>query len=504
MTDKKPRPAERPIDKTVFSLAAATVLGVSVPLLFFGKTLGPSITDLYNTIATDLGLLFQWAAIGSMIILGWLAFGKYGAVKFGEPDETPEFSNISWIAMLFSSGVGGGLMYWAGVEWAFYYENPPLGAEPRSVEAIKWATSYGLFHWGFTAWCIYALPTVALCYSFYIKKIPYLRLSAAVLGDKGSSSLMGRLIDLSFMLGLIGGAGTALALTTPMISASFAELFDIPRGIMLDITSVSICVSLFGVTVYLGLERGIKKLADANLALSLLFLGFVLIAGPTSFILTMGTESIGTMINNVFTMITWTDPIEKTGFVQDYTIFYWAWWIAFAPFVGIFVTRISRGRTIREIILAMCTFGSIGAWAFYIVLGNFALNLELTGELPMAQLIAEDNHAAIPSMIMQLPFGSLALMVFTIVTTVYVATTYNSASYTLASAATKELHAGEDPGRWHRLFWALILGILPIGLMFIGGAKVVMSATLLAALPLVFAGVFMCRTLLRWLKEDHS
>ncbi|WP_417451116.1 BCCT family transporter [Kordiimonas sp.] len=494
----------KPIDKTVFSLAAVTTLGVSVPLLVFGDMLETGITDLYNIVATELGLLFQWAAIGSMVILAWLAFGRYGRIKFGDADDKPEFSTVSWIAMLFSSGVGGGLLYWAGVEWAFYYENPPFGAEPKSTEAIKWATSYGLFHWGFTAWCIYALPTIALCYSFYLRKIPFLRLSAAVMGEKNCSSFAGRLVDLFFMLGLIGGAGTALALTTPMISASLAELLGTERTIWLDVLSVSICVLLFGVSVYMGLEKGIKKLADANFLLSLLLLAFVLIAGPTGFILAMGTESIGTMVNNVFTMITWTDPVEKTGFVGSWTVFYWAWWIAFAPFVGIFVTRISKGRTIREIIFAMCVFGSMGAWAFYIVLGNFGLELELSGALPVAKMIAEDSHAAVPAMIMQLPFGTFALVVFTIVTIIYVATTYDSASYTLASAATKELHASENPGRWHRLFWAVVLGILPIGLMFIGGTKVVMSATLLAALPLMFAGVFMCRTLMKWLKEDFG
>lgn len=496
--------SQKPIDKTVFSIAVAVTLGVSVPLLVFGDILEPAITGLYDVVATEMGLLFQWAAIGSMIILAWLAFGRYGQIKFGDADDKPEFSTTSWIAMLFSSGVGGGLLYWAGVEWAFYYEAPPFGAQPRSVEAIKWATSYGLFHWGFTAWCIYALPTIALCYSFYIKKIPFLRLSAAVLGKKGSGSIWGRLIDLFFMLGLIGGAGTALALTTPMISASIAALIGMERSAALDIFSVSICVLLFGITVYLGLEKGIKKLADANLVLSLLFLAFVLIAGPTGFILAVGTESIGTMVNNVFTMITWTDPIEKAGFVESWTIFYWAWWIAFAPFVGIFITRISKGRTIREIVLAMCAFGSLGAWAFYIVLGNFALHLELSGVLPMAKMIAEDSHAAMPAMILQLPFGSVALLIFTVVTIVYVATTYNSASYTLASAATRELRAGENPGRWHRLFWALVLGILPVGLMFIGGTKVVTSATLLAAFPLIFAGIFMCRTLFKWLKEDFG
>ena len=201
---------------------------------------------------------------------------------------------------------------------------------------------------------------------------------------------------------------------------------------------------------------------------------------------------------------TYTDPIDKTGFVQDWTIFYWAWWIAFAPFVGIFVTRISRGRTIRQVLLGMSVFGSLGVWAFYIVFGNYALYLELSGEMPVVDMVQEDAAAAIAAVIAHLPFGKVALAIFVTVTTVFVATTYNSASYTLASAATKSLHAGEDPARWHRVFWAVVLGMLPVGLMFIGGLKVVQSAVLLAGLPIAIAGVFMVRSLLTWLKEDSD
>ena len=494
----------KPIDKTVFALAVATSLIVSVPLIVFSKSLGPGIVTLYDWTAFNLGIIYQWAAIGAMAVSAYLAFGPYGRIKLGGKTDEPDFSTLSWVAMLFTAGVGGGLLYWAGIEWTYYYEAPPFGAEPRSTEAIRWATSYGLFHWGVSAWCIYGLPSVALAYAFYNKGVPYLRFSASILGDKCATSPWGKLIDLIFMIGLIGGAATSLALTVPVISAGVAELTGVARSTVMDLVVIAVCVGLFGVTVYLGLEKGIKRLADTNLWLALLFLAFILIVGPTGFIMTMGTESLGHMAANFFTMLTYTDPTDKTGFVQDWTIFYWAWWIAFAPFVGIFVTRISRGRTIRQVLLGMSVFGSLGVWAFYIVFGNYALYLELTGEMPVVYMVQEDAAAAIAAVIAHLPFGKVALAIFVTVTTVFVATTYNSASYTLASAATKSLHAGEDPARWHRVFWAVVLGMLPVGLMFIGGLKVVQSAVLLAGLPIAIAGVFMVRSLLTWLKEDSG
>ncbi|MDG1859899.1 MAG: BCCT family transporter, partial [Emcibacteraceae bacterium] len=238
--------------------------------------------------------------------------------------------------------------------------------------------------------------------------------------------------------------------------------------------------------------------------LSIILLLFVLIAGPTTFILMMGTQSVGFMFANIIEMLTWTDAVDNTGFVQDYTIFYWAWWLAYAPYTGIFVARISKGRTIKQVILSMCAYGSLGCWAFYIVLGNFALNIELSGALPIADLVAADAFNAISVIFLQLPLGSLALGLFVIVTLIYVATTYDSASYTLASAATKELHAGENPATWHRIFWAFALGILPVILMYIGGLKVVQSAVLLAGFPIAIAFIFMVRKLFIWLKEDHG
>ncbi|MDG1438020.1 MAG: BCCT family transporter [Emcibacteraceae bacterium] len=491
----------KPLDKATFTMAVLTVLLVSIPLIIFNETIGPNIIALYDYVAFNFGLVYQWVTIGCVGIMGWLAFSKYGSVKLGDGD--PEFSTLSWVAMLFSAGVGGALLYWAGIEWAAYYTAPPFGAEPKSIEALKWATSYGLFHWGLAAWCIYALPTIALSYSFYVKKIPYLRFSAAILGEKSSTSIWAKFIDLSFMIGLIGGAGTSLSLTAPMISAGISQLTGLERGSNLDLFVICICITIFGVSVYMGLEKGIKKLADTNLYLSIIFLIFVLVAGPTTFILMMGTESIGFMLSNMIEMITWTDAADNTGFVQNWTIFYWAWWLAFAPYVGIFVTRISKGRTIRQIILSMCAYGSLGSWAFYIILGNYALNLELTGALPVAEMINADVFNAISVIISHLPLGELALIVFTLVTIIFVATTYDSASYALASAATKELQAGENPAKWHRIFWAVALGILPIILMYIGGLKVVQSAVLLAGLPIAVASVFMARTLIKWLREDY-
>jgi len=201
--------------------------------------------------------------------------------------------------------------------------------------------------------------------------------------------------------------------------------------------------------------------------------------------------------------MTWTDPVEKTGFVESWSIFYWAWWIAFAPAVGIFVARISRGRTIRQVVLYMLAFGSMGCWIFYFILGNYSLYLELEDLMSVTGVLAQsDMYITVASVISTLPLGSLALAVFILVSIISVATTYDSASYTLASTATAKLREGESPARWNRLFWAGVLGILPIVMMAVGGLQIIRSGVLIVSLPLLFIGVAMAVSLAKSLRVD--
>jgi BCCT family betaine/carnitine transporter len=428
-------------------------------------------------------------------------------VVLGEPGDTPEFPTRSWIGMIFCAGVGAGLLYWAVIEWAYYIDAPPFGIEGRTPSAIEWAGSYGLFHWGITGWAIFCMPALAIAYPYYVRKVPYLRLSTACLPvlPGGVNSPKARVIDFVYMVNLIGGTGTSLGLSTPMMAAAFAELLGWEHNFTLEVSVVVMCIAIFGTSAYLGLERGFRKLADLNMWLALTLLFFVLAVGPTVFILKMGTNGVGLVLQNFLRLNTWTDPVANSGFVENWTIFYWAWWIAYGPFVGIFVTRISRGRSIRQVIVGMLLFGSLGAGLFFVVFGNYALHLELTGLLDISSLVRSGNEArAITEVFATLPLGQLALLAFAIVAVIFLATTYDSASYTLASVSTRRLQAGEDPARWNRVFWACALGVLPITLMLIeGGLKVILSATIIVSLPLMLVGVLMVYSLMRMLDEDH-
>jgi betaine/carnitine transporter, BCCT family len=501
----KPQPI---IDRPMFITTVLVILGIALPIVGFSEQSGAFITHLYNGITKNFGVLYLWYAAGMLLFLIWLGAGRFGKIKLGDRDDHPEFSNLSWISMIFCAGVGAGLLYWAVIEWSYYLQTPPRNLTEGSREAIEWASTYPMFHWGISAWAIYCVPALAIAYPYYVRKDPHLRLSTGCSHylPHGATSKRARFIDFLYMLNLIGGTGTSLGLSTPMIAASVAELTGLTHNFVLEVSVVLMCIGIFGTSAYLGIQKGFKRLADLNLYVAFGLLFFVLATGPTLFILKMGTNSIGLVLQNFIQMNFWTDPVADTGFVESWTVFYWAWWIAYGPFVGIFVARISRGRTIREVIVGMLTYGSLGAWLFFIVFGNYALHLQINDLLNIQQIIDRSGEAtAIAQIILSLPFGKIALLMFLIMAVVFLATTYDSASFTLASVSTKALPAGENPARWNRLFWAFALGIIPICLMFIdGGLKVILSTTIVVSLPLIAVGVLMCFSLVRMLQQDEA
>jgi len=495
-----------PIDRWTFIATTIIIVAASLPLLLFPNSTALIVQQLYAIIADVLGPIYLWYAIGALGFLLYIATSRFGRIRLSAAESNPEFTTRSWIAMLFCTGVGAGLLYWAVIEWSYYLDAPPFGVTPRSTEAVEWAASYGLFHWGISAWAIYCLPTIAIAYAYHVRKVPYLRLSSGCLPYIGGdvNSKRGRMLDFLFMVNLIGGTGTSLGLSTPMIAASLARLTGLTHDFLLEVSVVVLCIAIFVASAWLGLKKGIKRLSDLNLWIAITLLIFIFAAGPTLFIIKMSTDGLGMMLQNFIRMSTWTDPVTNSRFVEDWTVFYWAWWIAYGPFVGIFVARISAGRTIREVIFGMLAYGSLGAFAFFMVLGNYAMQLELNGVLAVTEIIEQKGEAtAIAEVIGSLPMGTVALALFFFIAVIFLVTTYDSASYTLASVATSKLPAGRDPARWNRLFWACALGLLPIALLFAeGGLRVVLSATIVVSLPLVVVGVLLARSLVRMLRED--
>jgi BCCT family betaine/carnitine transporter len=410
--------------------------------------------------------------------------------------------------MLFCAGIGTSLLYWATIEWVYYYQAPPFGLAPETPAAADWAAMYGMYHWGPLAWALYCIPALPIAYSFHNRKIPFLRISQAcrgVIGDRADGPL-GKLIDVLFIFGLVGGTGTSLGLGTPILSESISTLTGIERTFAMDAFVIVVWTAIFATTVYLGMEKGIKRLADLNVYIGFFLCAFVFVFGPTVFILDSFTNSAGLLATNFVKMSLYTDPVGEGGFPQTWTVFYWAWWIAYAPFMGLFVARISKGRTVREVVSANLVWGSLGCWLFFVLFGNTAMHDELNGVVPVIEIMNEVSpQAAIVAVVNALPMGTFVLVLFLAMAFVYSATTLQASAYTIASVASRDLRAGEsEPLRWNRLFWALALGGMAVALMYLGGLKPLQTASLVVAFPLMFIIGLCVWSFLRWLKQDYS
>ncbi|SDJ49376.1 BCCT family transporter [Salimicrobium halophilum] len=500
---------KRIMDWPTFAGALALLMLVTIPLVLFPEA-GKEIVSQANTFMTgNFGVLYMVMGLLVFAFLIFVAFSKNGHVKLGEEGEKAEFNTFSWAAMLFAAGIGSSILYWAVIEWVYYYQGPPFGLTPESKEAIQWSTAYGIFHWGPIAWAIYTLPALPIAYFFYVRKKPVLKVSEAVRPVLGKwvDGPVGNIVDVLFMFGLMGGAGTTLALGTPMIAEGVSYLTGIPVTLGMQAVIMLVCTGIFAVSSYSGLKKGIKVLSDINLWLVLFILGFILIFGPTRFILETTFNSLGILLDNFFKMATWMEPFgtlgefEETQFPESWTIFYWAWWLVYAPFVGLFVARISRGRTIREMIFGTIVYGTLGCVLFFGIMGNFGLYMQLTGQFDAIAFMSDNGApATIIEIIAQLPFANFLVLVFTILAIIFLATTFDSSSYILASVVQKEIDG--EPKRWNRLFWAFALCIMPLVLLFLGGLDTLQTASIVGGFPLIFIMLLLAWSFMRASTQD--
>ncbi len=497
-TDSKSN--HRSIDWIPLTSSVACVLVASAAIYFAPTSASESINHLFNLLTGRLGGVFIILAFVLLALLIGLALSPYRSISFGSGP--PRYSAISWAGMLFSTGIGTAVLYWGTTEWIGYYLSPPFEATPRSLVAHQWAMSYGMFHWGLFGWGFYAFPAVCLCHAYYVRREQSPSLANAcvpVLGDR-ATRWPGKIVNAVFMIGLIGSASTGLGLTTPLITESASQFLGIEPSFRLTVIAVVLVIGLIAASVSLGLDRGIKRLSNINLGLMFLVLAVIFLAGPTKHITLQGWESLQFMFRKTLPMAGIHYPAENRAFTESWTIFYWAWWLGFGPFVGIFICKISQGRTLAQVIWGVLGFGTLGCTLCFIILGGYASYLELELGTGIIDTYNTNRHAAVVQVITSLPLGKAILPIFFALCASFAATTYDSASYTLALAATPDLKPEEDPPRWHRVLWAIVIGILPLAILSIDQQTEVLvalqTASVLVAVPMLAIILLMAISLL--------
>ena len=500
------------IDKPTFIGALSLLLSVAVPLLIWPVEGAEVVDNARNFVVNNLGVTYLLLGVVAFLFMLYIAFSDIGRIKLGEPGSEPEFKTSSWAGMLFSAGIGIGIMVWAPIEWAYYYQNPPFNLEGGTAEAMKWASAYGIFHWGPLAWSIYLVPALPIAYFYHVRKNPALKLSEAlapVIGKKNVHGFWGKLVDVLFVFGMLGGGATTLGLGAPLLNEGLHVLFGIDRSLEVQIYVLIVCTAIFGASAYSGIKKGIQTLSNINLLLALILLVFVFIAGPTVFMSETALSSLTTIIENFFTMSTYIEPFggfngfADSSFPQDWTIFYWAWWLAFAPTIGLFIARISRGRTLANMIIGSLCFGTVGCALFFMILGNYGIHLQLTGSLDVVGVLnAQSQQAAVYAILGSLPWSTIILVLYTVLGVIFLSTTFDSISYILASVVQKRVD--DEPMRWNRLFWAGALSFLPVTLMLSedGDLQTLQTASIVGGAPLVIISFLLCISIYKITRYD--
>lgn len=479
------------IDKTMIGVVLAFVVVVCVCLFLSPDWSRWLINSINAFIATNLGFVYVWIVFISIILCIVLGTSKYKNIKLGEGEK--EYSEFSWASMMFCASMAAGFLYWGSIEWVFHYMEPPYGVDALSARAAEYAATLPLFHWGISAWSVYLIPAVAFAFvHFNLKqeKFDVANVCREILGDRVDGPL-GKIINIFFIFGLLGGVGTALGIGSPLVSACLNKLFGIEDTPLLRFAVMVLVTCIFTVSAYKGIKRGIKILSDINIFLMLATVVILFVLGNTTFIIKMQTTSLGIMLQEFIHMSTYMDPVNNSGHPEKWIVFYWAWWMSYSIFMGLFIAKISKGRTIKQVIFGGLGYGFLGSFVFFSIFGNFFMDQQLSGAYDVVKGVTENGGpATVVDVFSKLPIGTLFVVAILITSIISMATNFDSAAYTLAMVSSKKIQLGERPSKRLTIFWAFCMAAIPMVLMVFGGSLAeLQTLSIIMALPtcLVYA-----------------
>ncbi len=497
--------------KTQIDLPLIFISLVAIGLSVAGLTLYPDqsleLSGVVFEAATKLfGASVQIIGFVCVVFVVWIALSKYGNIKLGEGK--PAYGNASWVFMFICAGLGSATMYWAFMEWVYYYSAPGLGVAPLSKEALEYSIAYSFFHWGITPWAIYGIASLAMAYHFHVRKNTGLSLSAAVEAITGlkATGAIGRFVDVVFLMSTFGGLVLTITLSASTVGKGISMLFGIDDGYALKASLVLAVTLVFSLSSYIGIGKGMQKLAHAACALTVIYAVIVLVLGPTGFTLNNIANGVGLMLQNFVRMSLSTDPAGNGEFARGWTVFYWLYWITYTPGVALFVTRVSRGRKIKEVVAAMILGGCGGCWLFFGSLQSFAIHQFISGVVDAPTLINSVGGEEVVSLLLfSLPFGKILAVGYYLLMLVFLASHLDAVSFAVAATSTRNLKEGDEPSTTLRLFWCLMLAAIPLAMLYIGAPlHALKTVVTVAAIP--FLAVLMVKMygLLRWMKADYG
>ncbi|MEX1136941.1 MAG: BCCT family transporter [Balneolales bacterium] len=479
---------------------------ILITILIIGALVAPETAEeVLDALRVGITDWASWLFVASVnIFIGfafYFAFSRFGTIRLGGEKARPEFSTLSWFAMLFSAGMGIGLMFYAVAEPMWHLLYPPH-AEPGSIASINDSMGVTFLHWGLHAWAIYAMVALALAFFSFNRKLPlsFRSVFYPLMGDR-IDGWMGDLIDILAVLATLFGLATSLGLGAAQAGAGMEYVFGFTNTVNLQV------IIIFGVTavatgsVILGIDKGVKVLSQFNIGLAALFLIFILVAGPTLFILGSFLQNIGHYVQNFPTYALWTQNYEEGAFMNTWTIFYWAWWVSWSPYVGMFIARISKGRTIKEFVLGVLIVPTLITFLWMSSLGGSALFLELGGIAEIASAVEADETTSLFVLLDQLPLSLITSFLAIILVLSFFVTSSDSGSLVidgLTSGGKLESPVGQ------RIFWASTEGVVAAVLLLGGGLNALQAGAISTGLPFVIILLIMCYSLTKGLTKEYN
>lgn len=485
----------------IFFPAAALAIVFVLFAIPFNKSFALFFGELGRFTFYYFGWFYVLSVSGLLVFLLWIATSRYGGIRLGSDNQLPEYSTLTWFVMLFAAGIGTILMFWGVAEPLSHYMNPPfVDVEPESRESAKAAMNIALYHFGLHTWTIFTLPAVAIGYFSYRKGLP-MRISSVFYGVLGERIYgpLGWVIDIVALLGTLFGVAVSVGLGTLQLNSGLFYLFGFSISPASQIMIVTVISLVATASVALGLDRGIKRLSYMNIALSILLLVFVWAVGPTLFITAGAVQNFGIYMQNLPWMSLWTEAYQGTSWQQSWTVFYWAWTISWAPYVGLFIARISKGRTIRQLVIGALGAPLLFTLLWFSVFGLSAIDLELNHGVDLATQVKTDVSVALFTFLEQFPWTTFTSVLSAIIIVIFLTTSADSAALVMDLLSRRE----NQPSRtWQRVFWMLLLGTLSATLLLGGGLPALQNVITALGFPFCVLLVFMAIALTRALKKE--
>lgn len=488
-------------DQTVYIVSLIIVLAISAVGLLFNEPFGRAMNWLLILLEVNFGWLYLIAMLVFVVVAIGLAFSRYGKIKLGPDDSMPEFSTRSWFAMLFGAGMGIGLVFWGIAEPLSHVSAPIQGITPGSSEAAAFAIRASFKHWGFHPWAGYTIIGLALGYFQYRKGYPGLISSIFVplIGEKGVRGPIGKLIDILAVFATVAGVATSLGLGTMQINAGLNYVFGIPSNAMVQILIIAVITVIFIWTAVAGIEKGIALLGDINLYLAVLLLAISFVVGPKLLALNSFTDGFGSYLQNFVADSLHLDLMGNNSWINGWTVFYWAWWIAWAPFVGSFIARISKGRTLKEFILGVTIAPAVTSMIWFAIFGAMSIDMVTKMGVEQMAVVAKVPETALFQVFSYYPLGSVLSVITIFLLITFFVTSANSATFVLGMFT----QGGDlNPSNSKKIIWGLIQSVLATALLLAGGLLPLQTASVVAAFPFIFIMFFAIISLFKALREE--